>query len=247
MNIMSDRTTNFGASPATAQDQGQGSAAHDEERPRSLTARDVWRRLWSPSATFTMGGLLLAGFIAGLVVYGSLGSAMEATNTEAFCVSCHEMERNAYREYRQSAHYANRTGVQTTCPDCHVPKGWVHGAAAKFDASRRLLRHFVGTIDSSDKFDAKRIDLAQTVWRTMISSDSRECRNCHNMDRMDFSMQENRAATKHQEGLNTGATCIDCHKGISHRLPAKAEQAAARLDDELGRLHQPTAPNAPKR
>jgi cytochrome c-type protein NapC len=53
----------------------------------------------------------------------------------------------------------------------------------------------------------------------MKESDSRECRNCHNFDYMDFTLQETRAASEHQRAIDTGMTCIDCHQGIAHSLP----------------------------
>jgi len=37
---------------------------------------------------------------------------------------------------------------------------------------------------------------------------------------MDFSFQGRRAVAQHSEGLTHGKTCIDCHKGIAHSLPA---------------------------
>jgi nitrate/TMAO reductase-like tetraheme cytochrome c subunit len=40
---------------------------------------------------------------------------------------------------------------------------------------------------------------------------------------MDISKQSQRAAHAHQRSLFTGQkTCIDCHKGIAHRLPKGA-------------------------
>jgi cytochrome c-type protein NapC len=36
---------------------------------------------------------------------------------------------------------------------------------------------------------------------------------------MDYAEQNKRSAAKHQEAVNTGMTCIDCHKGIAHTLP----------------------------
>ncbi len=73
--------------------------------------------------------LLLTGGVLGVIFWGGFNTAMEATNTEAFCISCHEMEENVYQEYQDTIHYSNRTGVRATCPDCHVPKEWIHMAA----------------------------------------------------------------------------------------------------------------------
>lgn len=181
--------------------------------------RRLWRAFWSPAGGIAFGTILIGGFIAGIVFWGSFNTAMEMTNTESFCISCHEMERNVYREYRQTVHYTNRTGVRATCPDCHVPKDWVHKMARKIQASNEVYHHLLGSINTREKFEAKRLELAQNVWRVMKSTDSRECRNCHNFTFMDLSIQENRASKMHQQALNAGGTCIDCHKGIAHSLP----------------------------
>ena len=43
------------------------------------------------------------------------------TRTNEFCGgACHSMTWVA-QEYKQSVHYLNRTGVQATCHDCHIP------------------------------------------------------------------------------------------------------------------------------
>ncbi|MBT3917048.1 MAG: hypothetical protein HN731_06750 [Rhodospirillaceae bacterium] len=64
--------------------------------------------------------------------------------------------------------------------------------------------------------------LAQNVWRVMKETDSRECRNCHSFEYMDFAVQEKRSAQRHDTALKKGETCIDCHKGIAHELPKGA-------------------------
>ncbi|NGZ27688.1 MAG: cytochrome c-type protein NapC, partial [Magnetococcales bacterium] len=51
-------------------------------------------------------------FILGILFWGGFHWALEATNTETFCISCHEMEENVYREYQNTIHYSNRTGVR---------------------------------------------------------------------------------------------------------------------------------------
>jgi cytochrome c-type protein NapC len=163
--------------------------------------------------------LLVVGVIGGILFWGGFNTAMEATNTETFCISCHEMEVNVYREYRNTNHYNNRTGVRATCPDCHVPKDWVHKFVRKVKATNELYHKAVGSIDTPEKFDAKRLQLAQNVWRSMKATDSRECRNCHDNISMDFTKQGRRAVEQHQRGIDEGLTCIDCHKGIAHSLP----------------------------
>ncbi|WP_029134340.1 NapC/NirT family cytochrome c [Sedimenticola selenatireducens] len=163
--------------------------------------------------------LLVVGIVLGIVLWGGFNTAMEATNTEQFCISCHEMEENVYQELQDTIHFTNRTGVRATCPDCHVPKDWVHKVVRKIKASNELYHKFMGTIDTPEKFEAKRLQLAQNVWKAMKDTDSRECRNCHNFDSMDFTRQESRSADSHDEAIEKGYTCIDCHKGIAHSLP----------------------------
>jgi len=187
-----------------------------------MNIKSLIKTLRSPS-TATLGSLLVAGFVAGVIFWGGFNTGMEATNTEAFCIGCHEMKDNVYQEYKETVHYTNRTGVRATCPDCHVPKPWIHKMARKIQASNELLHKALGTIDTPEKFEEKRLHLAQNVWRSMKSTDSRECRNCHNYESMDFAEQQRRAVASHSKGLESGETCIDCHKGIAHSLPALYE------------------------
>ena len=179
----------------------------------------IWQVLKKPSVKYSLGTLLVVGFISGIVFWGGFNTAMEMTNNEEFCISCHEMEDNVFAEYKETIHYSNRTGVRATCPDCHVPKEWHHKVVRKIQASNELLHKALGTIDTREKFEAKRLKLAKNVWRAMENTDSRECRNCHNFEFMDFGEQGRRAVNSHAEGLEVGKTCIDCHKGIAHELP----------------------------
>lgn len=171
--------------------------------------------------------LLLIGVAVGIIFWGGFNTVMEATNTETFCISCHEMEANVYKELQDTVHYQNRTGVRATCPDCHVPKDWVHKIVRKVQATNELYHHFMGTIDTRPKFEATRMELAQNVWAAMKKTDSRECRNCHNFDSMDYDKQDARSSTRHEDAQESGLTCIDCHKGIAHEQPDEPADATA--------------------
>lgn len=175
-------------------------------------------------------------FLGGIVVWGAFNTAMEATNTLPFCISCHEMRSTVYEEYRHTVHAANPSGVQATCPDCHVPKDWTAKLVRKIRASKELFHWAAGTIDTRDKFEAKRPELAARVWAAMKASDSQECRNCHNFSAMDIKGQGRFAGRLHEQARAAGQTCIDCHKGIAHRLPAQSRatvEAEAKIDPEL--------------
>jgi nitrate/TMAO reductase-like tetraheme cytochrome c subunit len=185
----------------------------------------LWRWFWSPTARFAWGGILIVGGIAGVVFWGGFNTFMEYTNTLEFCISCHEMETTPYQEYKRTIHYSNRTGVRAICSDCHVPKDWTAKLLRKIRATNELFHKVVGTIDTPEKYEANRREMAERVWATMLATDSRECRNCHSFDAMNLDSQARRPQEKHPEAIQQGQTCIECHKGIAHKLPQ---------DDEVG-------------
>ncbi len=172
-----------------------------------------------PSAKYSLLTLLVVGFFSGIIFWGGFNTAMEATNTLEFCISCHEMRDTVYQEYKETIHYSNRTGVRAICSDCHVPKDWVHKMARKIQATNELYGKVMGTIDTPEKFEAKRLHLAENEWKRMKGSDSRECRNCHTFDGMNSEMQKQRARKQHELAQRDKQTCIECHKGIAHQKP----------------------------
>jgi len=182
-----------------------------------------WRTLSSPSRHLSLGVLTIGGFLGGVTFWGGFNTALEATNTEQFCVSCHEMQDNVLAELKSTIHYTNRSGVRATCPDCHVPHEWTDKIARKMQASKEVWGKVFGTIETREKFLAMRRDLAEHEWARLKANDSLECRNCHEGMSMDLTRQSIRAAAIHERWLLSGEkTCIDCHKGIAHRLPDMA-------------------------
>ncbi|MBC7951378.1 MAG: NapC/NirT family cytochrome c [Rhodospirillaceae bacterium] len=202
-----------------------------------LLAR-AWTLVRRPSQRWSLGILLVVGFGAGIIFWGGFNTAMELTNTEAFCLSCHEMEQNVFREYRGTIHDANRSGVRATCPDCHVPKPWIHKMKRKLQASNEVLHKILGSIDTREKFEGKRLELAKHVWTAMKETDSRECRNCHNFSAMDLTRQQSRAQIRHAEAESQGKTCIDCHKGVAHQLPKGAYDAEREMNEQWNASHR---------
>lgn len=179
-----------------------------------------WRTFSRPAVHLSLGALSIGGFVAGVIFWGGFNTALEMTNTETFCISCHEMHDNVYQELKTTVHFTNHAGVRATCPDCHVPHNWTDKIARKMQASKEVWGTIFGTINTREKFLGKRLELAKHEWTRLKSNDSLECRNCHSEEYMDFSLQSPRAAVAHQKYLVTGEkTCIDCHKGIAHELP----------------------------
>jgi len=182
------------------------------------------KKLWRRPRVWFLFGIPVGGFLmflAGIIFWGGFNTAVEATNSLGFCTSCHEMD-TVYEEYKTTVHYQNQSGVRAICPDCHVPKEWVPKMVAKTKATfNELPKKILGTIDTPEKFKAARLELAEDVWASMKATNSRECRNCHSLEAMKLSLQDKSARKKHtaEHMLKKGETCIDCHKGIAHKLP----------------------------
>src|ERR1035437_2608335 len=173
------------------------------------------RRNWKLVLGLGVGGLI---FCMVLVVGGAAGMAW--TNTEEFCTGCHEMKDNVYAEYKGTIHDTNRTGVRAICPDCHVPRPPKDMIKRKFAASLELWANFVThSIDTREKFEARRHELATHVWTRMKETDSLECRNCHKAEKMSSELQSPKAQARHAKARAENLTCIDCHYGIAHKEP----------------------------
>ncbi|GLP95709.1 NapC/NirT family cytochrome c [Paraferrimonas sedimenticola] len=178
--------------------------------------KNFWQRLKTPSKV-AVGAVLGMGFVGGILFWGAFNTGMEATNTEAFCSGCHQP---IVEEIQETIHWSNRSGVRAICSDCHVPHDWTGKIVRKVQASKELVAFAMGTISTKEKFYARRKHLAEREWQRLKENDSRECRNCHEFDFMDFSEQGPRSVKMHSTALADGdATCVDCHKGIAHKLP----------------------------
>lgn len=176
-------------------------------------------------------GLVLF-FIGGFSFLG-LNTFFSYTNRMEFCTSCHTMTVN-YEEYKESLHYKNAIGVQATCADCHVPKAFFPKLYAKIMAAKDVYHEIMGTIDTPEKYEARRWHMANVVWDKMKANDSRECRSCHNYDNMDMSEQDRIARKKHTRAPLQGKTCIDCHRGIAHEEPLEPDETVAEAPGSAG-------------
>lgn len=187
----------------------------------------MFRQIWSvfrsrytgwkafAMATAVVAVLILVGAV--LVVGGAAGLAW--TETEAFCTGCHEMRDNVYAEYKGTIHDRNRAGVRAICSDCHVPKEPVALIKRKMAATFEVWGHLTGKIDTKEKFQARKAELAHHVWKRMKETDSLECRNCHDAAHMESTLMSEKAQARHAKMKTEGKTCIDCHFGIAHSEP----------------------------
>lgn len=172
-----------------------------------------------PKKTICIG---LIVFFLGGISFAGLNCFFNYTNNTEFCISCHSMRTN-YEEYKDTLHYKNASGVQASCADCHVPKDLGPKFYSKILAVKDVIYELTGSINTEDKFEKRRWDLANTVWKKMRANDSRECRSCHQYQNMSYALQDNRAGKKHSTAITKGKTCIDCHAGIAHEEPLEPD------------------------
>ena len=104
-----------------------------------------WQRLWQQRKKWYLlympvGGLLM--FVAGVIFWGGFNTALEATNTEEFCISCHEMRDNVYQEYKETIHYKNPAGVRAGLHHPGPAAGdlWRSGSGLETERSRHGYR-----------------------------------------------------------------------------------------------------------
>jgi cytochrome c-type protein NapC len=184
-----------------------------------LRIRSLLKWVSSPSSRYALGTLVAAGLVLGVVGVLGFDASMAATNSDEFCVSCHELADNAGREFEGTSHHTNRTGKGAGCGDCHVPKEFGPKMWRKIRAVGEIYHHIKGTIDTREKYDEHRMWMASKTWAYMNSTDSRACRNCHDEARWNLELQSEKAQEYHDGPLAKGKTCIDCHKGLAHKLP----------------------------
>ena len=155
----------------------------------------VCRWLRSPSK-MAIGGVILLTIIGTIVGTNLFNVGMSATNTEQFCSDCHT--NDVVPEYQASIHFSNRSGVKAICSDCHVPHEFVPKMIRKMQASTEVLAYYTGKVDTKEKFEKHRLEMAEREWARM---------------------KANVAQQMHALAQEQNKTCIDCHKGIAHHLP----------------------------
>ncbi len=183
-------------------------------------SQDKKPRTWLLAGGFSAALMLLLIGVAGAGVFSVV---LDRTNTTEFCTSCHTMKQNL-AELQEKPHWKSKSGVHAGCADCHVPKSLGPKLYAKFMAVKDIYHELAGTISTPEKFEAHRLAMAKAVWAKMKATDSRECKSCHAFDHMKTADQDKMARRKHENAVARGQTCIDCHKGIVHKLPPGADQ-----------------------
>ncbi|WP_205690455.1 NapC/NirT family cytochrome c, partial [Poseidonibacter lekithochrous] len=100
-----------------------------------------------------------------------------------------------YEEYKQSVHFKNASGVRAECVDCHQPKDLPGAIQRKLGAWKDVYNHYITKkIDTPEKFEEHRLELAQMVWNRMSEQKSKTCKSCHDYSAMDHAKQSPEAA-----------------------------------------------------
>ncbi len=191
--------------------------------------------LRKPSTRYSVGALLVVGMLFASTLIAGGAYFMNYTNTLEFCISCHTMRDTVYQEYKETLHYTNASGVRATCPDCHVPDAFGPLVVAKVLAVADVYHEIVGSIDTPEKFEARRWLMANKVWKRLEDTDSGTCRSCHGdgHETMALDEQDRLARRKHKRAFEEGdKTCIECHKGLVHKMPKKPDEAPSQARTE---------------
>ncbi|HFJ8955486.1 TPA: pentaheme c-type cytochrome TorC [Serratia liquefaciens] len=191
----------------------------------------LWRKLTRPSAKWSVLALLGIGCILGLAIIIVPHAGIKLTSNTEFCVSCHAMQP-VYQEYQQSVHFKNASGVRAECRDCHIPPDIPGMLWRKLEAANDLYQNLIAhSIDTPEKFEAKRAELAKREWKRMKDNNSVGCRSCHNYEAMEHSKQHPEAAKQMSIAAKDNQSCVDCHKGIAHQLPDMSSGFRKQFED----------------
>ena len=191
--------------------------------------KKLFNFLLSPSARYSVLALVACGIGLGVVSVIAFEVTLSATSTEEFCTSCHEMSDNPGMMLVGTTHFKNKSGVRPTCSDCHVPEEFAPKMIRKIEAAREVWGTITGVIDTPEKYAAHAPKMKAREIARLKANDSRECRNCHDVEHMLYDAQTAKARNYHQAEQHRGKTCIDCHAGLTH---TPAEQRAV-LEHEM--------------
>jgi nitrate/TMAO reductase-like tetraheme cytochrome c subunit len=196
--------------------------------PVPTQKESFWSRLWRRPKSRWLLGIPIGGFAClfiGAILLGTTNWIVHKSSSNDFCFGCHSHEMFIKPEYEASSHFKNAAGVQVMCKSCHLPEdNWFELMVTKVVVSADIIPELRGKIDTKEKYEAHRGEMAATVWAEMLADDSRFCRSCHSFAQMNTEAQNSMAKRMHPKAAQSGQTCIECHRGIVHALPENEEE-----------------------
>ncbi len=182
--------------------------------------KKIWKRI--RAALVAIGRLLRRPFVwglaAGVVLVLLLRAGNAATSTDRFCESCH-VHPQATASWRQSTHYATKSGTIVHCVECHLPPG---GSAYLAQKARLGIKDAYGKVfKDSESFDwVERSQLEQASTFTFLDS----CLDCHpNLFPIQLT-DEGEEAHLHYERHAEEMRCLNCHLHVGHYDPDASQE-----------------------
>jgi len=152
-----------------------------------------------------------AGFAGAVLLIVSGHKAVEATSTDEFCASCHDVHPHAITSWKRSTHYDNKRGVVVHCVECHLPPKGLPMFTQKVRTGVRDVYGSLFTDVTAINWEEKS-RLASAVHHTFETS----CVSCHEnlfpIGLSDKGQQAHLYFDNHKDELN----CLNCHIGVGH-------------------------------
>ena len=140
------------------------------------------------------------------------------TSTDSSCEACHTHPQ-ATESWKQSTHYATKSGTVVHCVECHLPPGGVAYAAHK---ARLGIRDAYGAVfKDRESFDwEERSQLEHARNYTFRES----CLDCHpNLFPVQLT-DKGEEAHLHYERSADELRCLNCHLRVGHYDPEASEE-----------------------
>ena len=155
--------------------------------------------------------IFIVGFLFAIILVFSGSKAYEATSTDRFCASCHNVHPHAIASWKLSTHYDNKRGIVVHCIDCHLPPSGLYKFSEKVQTG---LRDVYGTLfkDVSKINWEEKSQLEHAVHHTYKTS----CIACHqNLFPLGLT-KEGEEAHLYYDRNPDDLHCINCHLGVGH-------------------------------
>jgi formylglycine-generating enzyme required for sulfatase activity/nitrate/TMAO reductase-like tetraheme cytochrome c subunit len=160
---------------------------------------------------------LLLGVALGIIIVASAYQTSVYYSTDESCSKCH-VHPHVETSWKQSVHYANRSGTRVHCVECHLPPKTqtVAHYSAKLSLGMRDLWGYM-VKDSADYDWDRKSELEQAV--RYIPNES--CKDCHHnlfpQGITDEGITAHLYYDENEKKLNL--QCISCHLDAGHYNP----------------------------
>lgn len=158
------------------------------------------------------------GFASGILLLILARGGNTITSTDSFCGSCH-VHPQATASWKQSTHFATRSGTIVHCVECHLPPGGLAYAAQK---ARLGIRDTWGKVFTApESFDW---DLPSSLEQARTHTFRESCLDCHpNLFPIQLT-DEGEEAHLHYERRADEIRCLNCHLHVGHFDPDATEE-----------------------